>query len=31
MINVYKLIGKRDLTYLSDAEILKNKDSFHII
>ena len=25
MINVYKLIGKRDLTYLSDAEILKNK------
>lgn len=25
MINVYKLIGKRDLTYLGDAEILKNK------
>ena len=25
MIDVYKLIGKRDLTYLSDAEILKNK------
>ena len=25
MINVYRLIGKRDLTYLSDAEILKNK------
>ena len=25
MINVYKLIGKRDLTYLSDAKILKNK------
>lgn len=25
MINVYKLIGKRDLTHLSDAEILKNK------
>ncbi len=25
MINVYKLIGKRDLTYLTDAEILKNK------
>ena len=25
MINVYKLIGKRDLTYLSDAELLKNK------
>ena len=25
MIKVYKLIGKRDLTYLSDAELLKNK------
>ena len=25
MINVYKLIGKRDLTYLTDAEILKNE------
>ena len=25
MLDVYKLIGKRDLTYLSDAEILKNK------
>ena len=25
MINVYKLIGKKDLTYLTDAEILKNK------
>ena len=25
MIDVYKLIGKKDLTYLTDAEILKNK------
>ena len=25
MIDVYKLIGKKDLTYLVDAEILKNK------
>lgn len=25
MIDVYKLIGKKDLTYLGDAEILKNK------
>lgn len=25
MIDVYKLIGKKDLTYLADAEILKNK------
>ena len=25
MIDVYKLIGKKDLTYLIDAELLKNK------
>ena len=25
MIDVYKLIGKKDLTYLADAELLKNK------
>ena len=25
MIDVYKLIGKKDLTYLTDAETLKNK------
>ena len=25
MIDVYKLIGKKDLIYLTDAEILKNK------
>ena len=25
MIDVYKLIGKKDLTYLVDAELLKNK------
>ena len=25
MIDVYKLIGKKNLTYLTDAEILKNK------
>ena len=25
MIDVYKLIGKKDLTYLTDAELLKNK------
>ena len=25
MIDVYNLIGKKDLTYLTDAEILKNK------